>query len=364
MLERLMRQRGFWWSLFLGWWCLFVAVFTVTGYYARVARGDSAFWSEMLRIALIQNTLMALLAFAAFQLAWRLPLDRGRWRWTLPIHLVAGFALLVVRALVVYFLGRHVGWLSDLPLATRLQSVPAGIPMYASFVGAGYAISFYRRFRERELRTLQLEAGLARTQLQVLRMQLQPHFLFTTLRGISELMHRDVKAADRMLARLGDLLRLMLERRGSEEVALKEELEFIRLYLEIERMRLGEGRLEVDYRIEPEALEALVPHLILQPLVESAIRQGISPCVPAGRLEIAARRSHGKLQLEVHEQCASRTEVGRTRFGPAPELDTTRARLTQLYDGGHRLELRPSPEGGQVIAMTIPFHSPVAVSGA
>src|SRR5262249_54075630 len=169
---------------------------------------------------------------------------------------------------------------------------------YWAIVGLVHAAAYYRKFREHEMQTIVLESQLAQAQFQMLRMQLQPHFLFNTLNAISALMHQNVELADQMLARLADLLRSTLETAGTQEVPLKQELEFTELYLEIEQARLG-PRLVVRLDADPETMDAYVPNLILQPLVENAIRHGIAPRPEPGHIEIRARRDNGTLQVQV-----------------------------------------------------------------
>ena len=159
---------------------------------------------------------------------------------------------------------------------------------------------YYSRYREGELRTAQLSAQLAQAQLQALRAQLHPHFLFNTLNAISTLVHKDPDIADRMIARLSDLLRLTLENIGVQEVRLAQELEFLERYLEIERMRFPD-RLQVRMHIAPETLDAWAPYLILQPIVENAIRHGIAPRSTPGTVEIRADCKNDRLILEVRD---------------------------------------------------------------
>jgi LytS/YehU family sensor histidine kinase len=212
-----------------------------------------------------------------------------------------------------------------------------------------HAIEYYRRYQNRELKASQLEARLAQAQLEVLKMQLQPHFLFNTLHAISALMYRDVESADRMITRLSDFLRLAIESSGVQEVPLKREMEFLDKYLEIEQVRFGE-RLDVRRWIDAAALDLLVPNLVLQPLVENAVRHGIAPRAEGGRIEVIARVAAGLLTVEVLDD------------GPGPSgeisegvgLSNTRARLEQLYGAAARLELGAGPHGGFLARLTIP----------
>src|SRR5208337_4143696 len=162
------------------------------------------------------------------------------------------------------------------------------------------AFDYYRKYRERELRAIELEKLLAQAKLQALQMQLNPHFLFNSLHSISALMHKNVDAAERMIGRLGELLRAALDNTETQEVPLRQELQFLRRYLEIEQIRFG-SRLRVEIRAAPETLEARVPNLILQPLVENAIRHGVEPHAQPGRIRLLARRQANELRLGVDD---------------------------------------------------------------
>ncbi len=186
-------------------------------------------------------------------------------------------------------------------------------------------------------------------------MQLHPHFLFNTLHSISALVHKDPDAADRMIARLGDFLRLTLDTAATQEVPLRQELNFLNCYLEIERIRFHD-RLTTRLHVEPQTLSCRVPNLILQPIVENAIRHGIGPRSAPGRIEISAKRDHGSLRIEVRDNGPGLPAIskpnGRAREGVG--LANTRERLAQLYGGSHRLELKNAPDGGLVVTLEIP----------
>ena len=174
------------------------------------------------------------------------------------------------------------------------------ITTYLPIVLIAHVTSYYQAFRTRELRSSQLQAQLDKARLQALKSQLQPHFLFNTLNSISALMLTDVKAADRMITRLGDLLRTSLENAGTQMTTLRRELEFVSCYIEIEKVRFEE-RLSVTLDIDLETLDASVPHLLLQPLVDNAIKHGISMRLAGGEIRISATREHGDLLLEVKD---------------------------------------------------------------
>ncbi|MEA2336973.1 MAG: two-component system, LytTR family, sensor kinase [Thermoanaerobaculia bacterium] len=211
------------------------------------------------------------------------------------------------------------------------------------------------KYRDRELRGAQLAAELSRAQLQALKMQLKPHFLFNTLNSISSLMYSDVEMADTMLARLSDFLRLTLDRELDQEVTLSEELEFIRRYLEIEKIRF-EDRLTVSVDVGADIGEARVPTLALQPLIENAIHHGIASRPEGGSIAIAARRDAGSLHISVTDDgvgCGSEERHPQERIG----LANTRARLERLYGTAQRFTFADSPAGGFVVEMVIPFHT-------
>jgi LytS/YehU family sensor histidine kinase len=187
-------------------------------------------------------------------------------------------------------------------------------------------------------------------------MQLQPHFLFNTLNSISALLDEDVEAADVMLARLGDFLRLTLENTGAQEVTLQEELEFLRCYLEIERVRF-QDRISVSMKIAPDTLGARVPNLILQPIVENAIRHGLAAQAGTGRIVIESDHDDVVLKLQVKDNGPGLHAHGNSErsFRHGLGFALTRARLERLYGAKQRLALSDAPEGGLRVILEIPF---------
>jgi sensor histidine kinase YesM len=227
---------------------------------------------------------------------------------------------------------------------------------YWAVFGITYAVDYYRKYREGELRASQLESSLTQSKLQMLKMQLHPHFLFNTLNTISVLMEKDVKAANRMLTRLGDLLRLALADAGTNEVALKNELDFLQRYLEIEQIRF-QDRLKVVMNIEPETLDAQIPNLILQPLVENAVRHGIAPKLSGGEIEIGARREEKTLYLYVRDNGKGvAADDNSAQINEGIGLVNTKARLEQLYGENFTFRANNLAGGGFLAALTIPFR--------
>ncbi len=209
------------------------------------------------------------------------------------------------------------------------------------------------KLRERELTASRLESQAAQAHLQMLKMQLHPHFLFNTLNAVSALMHRDVDAADRMISQLSELLRAALEKDDRHESRLASELDLLHRYLAIEQIRFRD-RLKVEIDVEPACLEAQVPRLILQPLVENAIRHGIAMRSAAGRLTIRARRRDRRLALTVADDGPGVPPNRPLR--PGVGLANTRARLEQLYGDAYSLELVNADEGGFEVRLEVPFE--------
>jgi LytS/YehU family sensor histidine kinase len=229
------------------------------------------------------------------------------------------------------------------------------VTTYFPIVLIAHVASYYQRFREREVRTSQLQAQLAKARTQALKSQLQPHFLFNTLNSISALMLTDVEAADRMITRLGDLLRISLETAETQMTTLSRELEFVNCYVEIEKVRFEE-RLKVSIDVDPETLDAVVPHLLLQPLVDNAIKHGISRLVAGGEIRISATTDKTDLHLEVRDNGPGILEQSR-RQSSGVGLRITRERLETIYGQHQSLELLTSPEGGAVARVSIPLQA-------
>jgi LytS/YehU family sensor histidine kinase len=203
------------------------------------------------------------------------------------------------------------------------------------------------------VRAAKLEGDLAQAQVQAIKMQVQPHFLFNTLHAINVLIQQDPATASRMITQLGDLLRHTLTRATLTEVPLRSELEILKLFLEIERMRFRD-RLTVAFDVAPDTLGALVPDLLLQPLAENAIKHGIGRSIDAGTVIVRSRREGDQLVLEIHDTGAgpSTADPPRERIG----LTTVRARLERLYGERHALTVEPGERAGCVARVRLPFH--------
>ena len=334
------------WSLWFGVWTVLALAFAGQLYLSSARAGRLLPWSQVLLWSMGDWYLWALLSFPIAWLARRYPFEELGWAYSLALHLSASGLFALVFALL-----RLVIWAFQ-PLGE--PDVITLVLNYWIIICAAQAFDYYQKHVVRALRTAELEKRLAQAQLQALQMQLNPHFLFNTLHAISSLMHKDVEAADRMIAQLGDLLRYTLESTDTQEVPLKQELDFLERYLEIEKARFGD-RLNVRLTIAPDALDARVPNLILQPLVENAIHHGVEPHAKPGLIELRAWRENENLRLEVMDNGRGLRETKSSGTGIG--LSNTRARLKQLYGVAHRLEFENAACGGLVVRVTIPFHA-------
>ena len=248
-------------------------------------------------------------------------------------------------------LGEQADW--RLAIALNWVQLSMNLLAYGGIVVATYATDFYRRLRERGLVTTRLEAELAQAQLHALRMQLNPHFLFNSMNTISMLVREgEGKEAVRMLAGLGELLRHVLEDSRPQEVPLRDELEFVERYLAIEQVRFDD-RLQVSIDADPDLLDAQVPNLVLQPLVENAIKHGIARQTGSHLVEVSATRKGERLILRIRDDGPGTAGTVTDGVG----LKNTRARLEQLYGSEQSLELQTAERGGAVATVTLPYHT-------
>ncbi len=300
-----------------------------------------------------------------FPLIWwvseRFPLERRKLPSRIPIHLACGLIVSLIFVLLMLvktslLAGLGSGEVSFSNLHGFSGYLLGGIELfllpYFAIVAFLHAVSYYNKYRERQLKTTRLEAQLALAHLDMLKMQLQPHFLFNTLNAISALMHRDVDAADRMISLLSDLLRFSLEKDDRHQVPLRSELEFLNRYLAIEKIRFRD-RLTIDLDVDDECMAAQVPRLILQPLVENSIKHGIAMRSAAGRIGIRGQRRADRLEIQISDDGPGLTGAA---IQEGIGLANTRARLEQIYGDDHRFELRNAESVGVVAVLEIPFE--------
>ncbi|HEY5883280.1 MAG TPA: histidine kinase [Pyrinomonadaceae bacterium] len=352
-------RRGIKFGVLFSSWTLFGLFFASQVLINRAYRGRPLNLAYTLIIWLICAYIWAALTPLVLYLSSRFRVERGRLG-NLLIHLVASlvFSLIQLGAYlaVISFTDPLTQPVADVFQEFIVTGLHFNLLTYWALVALSHAADYYRKYQERELSASQLRAQLAHAQLSALKMQLHPHFLFNTLNAIAVLVRKSCnKEAVNMISRLSDLLRQSFENIDTQEVSLKEELEFLKSYLEIEQIRFND-RLRVRMEVQPETLAAMVPNLILQPLVENAIRHGIAKRSAAGILEISARRESGTLWLQVRDDGPGMEVNGSKDAGAQIGLTNTRTRLQQLYGEEQTFELANAVGGGAIATLAIPFR--------
>lgn len=401
-----LRHQAGTWALILALWILLVLALSGALVFVR-----GVAWAEALNISLRNWYPWILLAPAVAWLGFKFPFERDRLKVSVPVHLAACIACAIIMELLVgppparfgpvpdqgfrapgpllnsYEANRRIEresfeaqpprnppagqWAPNGPqppfppgpvpsfqhrnrfLNALLIHAQMSIPVYWVIVSIVQALRFYQRSQDRERKAAELEARLAQAKLQALHMQLQPHFLFNTLNAISMLVHKDPQAADEMIANLSDLLRASLNTR-SPEITLSQEMELVDKYLAIQQVRFAD-RLSIRKNLEATALQERVPALILQPLVENAIKHGLEPKPGPGKLEIHAAIQDGSLRIRVEDDGVGTANPGSENHGIG--LANTRDRLRELYGPEARLILTSSAPGGFAAEIVIPQSS-------
>ena len=351
------------WFLILAFWMLIAVLYTSQNLLSKIVQGGEIDWARLLVWSLTRWVIWAVLTPIVFTMARRFPLERTQFSRGILTHLGVGTSISLVH-LAIEITVLYLIWLAfgeAIQIKERFVSLltytfHVNLLIYWAIVGAYKAFDYYQRFRERELKASQLETQLTQAQLQTLKAQIHPHFLFNTHHAILGLMMKNKnEAAIKMLTGLSDLLRLTLETTEAQETSLKKELEFLNLYLEIQQTRF-QDRLRVKMDIAKETLNARIPNLIMQPLVENAIEHGIAPYSNAGFLEIRSSRENGKLKLQVKDDGPGLTRIKDQTIKEGVGLKNTRARLEQLYNSAYEFELSNATDGGLLVTLTIPFQ--------
>lgn len=351
------KRRALTWAMVPAAWTLIVLTFTVQAYVFTVARGrPDNFWHEFL-VASSDWYIWAALTPLVLFFCRRFRITSDNWVPTVLIHLIAGVAIsflqLAIQVRLNYVLNpgyKMTFWRVLYFFATFKGHI--NLLTYWVIVALNHGFYYYEQSRARELAWSRMEADLANAQLQVLNMQLHPHFLFNTLNSISTLISEDPQAARQMVLKLSDLLRASLNKIDQPAVPLQQELGLLDCYISIEQTRFKD-RLTIEQEIDSTALACEVPTMVLQPLVENAVRHGIAKHKQADRISIVAQRTNGRLLLEV------RNRIGRVENNGSPPargigLSNTRARLEQLYNGQHSFEISNREGGGVVVKLSLP----------
>src|SRR3984885_11690060 len=369
------------WGLSFGVWTFIALAYAITVYQLFRSTGESMSFLNVLGLQSSVILTYAPLTPFVFAFANRYQVLRSNWA-ERSLVLLAGSLLFTVAHVALRSLTPYAfwdpavkGWASavwdsqahafrihwDAYRTLFLQSVVDDVvTTYFPIVLIAHVASYYQRFREREVRTSQLQAQLAKARTQALKSQLQPHFLFNTLNSISALMLTDVEAADRMITRLGDLLRISLETAGTQMTTLGRELEFVNCYIEIEKARFEE-RLKVSIDVAPETLDASVPHLLLQPLVDNAIKHGISKLTSGGEIRISVTQDDADLHIEIRDNGPGFREPVHSCSGGVG-LRNTRERLETIYGQDQSVEVLSLPQGGVAARVCIPLRMVAAGS--
>jgi len=338
-------------------WATIVGAFTLLGllFSSQVwidyayARHPIAWWRAS-GVALADWYVWAAATPVVVWLARRVRIERRRWAAPLVVHVLVSVVLTVVKQPIDAISAAAITGVVRGPFS--FLKIYVTLITYWAIVGVVYAVDQHRASRAAELRAAQLQTALARAQVQSLQMQLHPHFLFNTLNAIAALMREDVEAADAMMARLGDLLRIALATAEQPEVPLRRELDFVQLYLDIQLARMGD-RLTVRVSADPDTLDVPVPTLLLQPLVENAIRHGAASRPGPATIDLRARRDGSTLVLAVDDDGPGPPDGMKGGYG----LENTRLRLAASYGSSASLTLARGARGGASAEVRLPIRA-------
>jgi sensor histidine kinase YesM len=366
-LARLLKRRWFRLAMIWGVWTL-VGLFFTSQIFVSSAYMEKR--PTLSRVLFMQMSICYLWALATPLVLWlarRFCIERQNWRSRILFHAFGGIALVGLMSAIHFLIFMpFIGRTSEITAFRDFQYVFFNLDrqlcIYWLLLLMSHVINYYNSYRKGRLQAERLRTELVQSQLEALKMQLHPHFLFNTLHSISALLNKDVGAARSMITRLGDFLRLTLENVGTQEVTLQQEMEFLNSYLEIERVRFRD-RLTTLVNVDPQMLDVPVPNLILQPIVENAMRHAIATHSSCGRIEITAAPRNGALRIEVKDNGPGLpVDQDGIHLRKGVGLANTRARLERLYGADHLLELANDPAGGLIVILEIPRErNPVVI---
>lgn len=362
-------QRLMKWCLVLAGWLLFAFFYASQALFISSYRDRPLVWWRVLIWDLVFCFLWFLLTPVVLRVSRRFSFERGRIVRSLLSLLALGILLSLFHLFIYTLLDPLLPQFAEPDLVPRtfffekfkffvIGYLHLCFISYGGILAIDYLIRYYRAYQERALRASQLETLLTAARLEALKSQLHPHFLFNTLNAIVVLVRKNRnEQAEEMLTGLSELLRHSLDNIGVQEVSLRSEIEFLKTYLEIEQVRFLD-RLKIRLDIAPETLQALVPNLILQPLVENAVRHGFGQQKGAGLVAVTARRENGMLEIEVRDDGAGlppdwQLEKNKTGIG----IGNTQARLRQLYGDAQTFDVRRAETAGTIVVLKIPFQT-------
>lgn len=331
---------------------LMLLIQTFFNYQWHEARPPS--WWVQIGYLVVWSYTWALLTPTLFTFSRRFPIARKHTIRNIVYHFFFGIVLVTIHRTVLLSIAILVLEAPAPPMGESLTAkiffmlhhISDGLFTYTFILAIHQAFLFFRESQDREFQLQQAE-------LQTLKTQLHPHFLFNTLNAIAALVYVSPPEATKTISQLSDLLRFTLHNNKAQEVTLKEELDFLRKYLQIQQTLLQE-RLDVEWAIDPETLDALVPNMILQPLVENSIRHGVAPKEGGGRIEIFSRRVNDQLLIEIRDDGVGASAI--TKNGAGIGLINSRTRLEHLYGEAQKFDVKTPTLGGWCVTMLIPFH--------
>ena len=350
------------WIGLLGLWATFIVLGTCFNYQSLLARSRPISWTQAIRMNLVGYGIWAFLFTPlVLSLCARFPLGRRGLFKLVPAHILSIAATVGIDVSIKTLLGGRVfpGAQSH-PFLTQFRryvfaEAEADIQIYLLIGVIGYVVAYYAALRAQETHAAELETNLVQAELQVLKIQLQPHFLFNTLHSVAALVRKDPGAAEKMICSLGDLLRLTLVAEETPKVTLRRELGFLQTYLDIQRARF-QDRLITEIRVAEEDLAATVPYLLLQPLVENAIKHGVARRRGLSKIEIGIRKESDNLKISVvNDNGASNPVSERDRLGVG--LENVKNRLRILYGRRGQLSVRQFSDGQFEVEVRIPFET-------
>lgn len=341
-------------AIIIASWTFLAFLFTPQTFLLNSRSYNPLSWWESLAANLVLFYLWALLTPFVWWLGKKYPLEKKELRRNFCFLFVFSFPVALLHILLVQkgnplLLGWSERLINQIPIGSLLSGMGASnVMIFWAIIAISQANTYFRRYHDRE-------ESLVQAQLQALKTQLQPHFLFNTLNAISQLVYEDKEEAEKMISRLSELLRLSLKSDQAQEVALTDELEFLNSYLEIQQTLL-QDRLKVIWRIMPETCDAVVPNMLFQPLVENSIRHGIAPQVDGGTIKIITTREQDWLTVRICDNGSGINSglKAAKQFGIG--LQNTQKRLRHLYGEEHLFQLKSGENGrGAVVFIRIPF---------
>ena len=347
-------------ALIAGIWFILGLIYSSQSFFYYLSIEKDFLWQKSLFHSFLFCAEWALLTIPVLKLADVFHLDSKSFVRNIVFHFIIGVSVALVQQTIFVTVVDFVesGFVFTHAPKEYIPSIVGffeyGVLMYWSIVFVSHATKYYRDYQSEQQHATELRSQLVESQLQSLKMQLQPHFLFNTLNAIYVLVKKEPALAQKMISRLSDLLRLILEQRQTNEVPLRQELEFLNTYLAIEKVRFGD-RLKISFSIDEKSIDAMVPTFVLQPLAENSIRHGIAQRAGVGWIEIQSEIKNGKLIIEVIDGSKKVRRVTKETIGMGVGLENVQKRLEKVYGTKQSFHYLENDSNGVTIRMEIPF---------